>query len=653
MNAFHTISIRSKILIGLLGFFIVLSVTFTVYSILTTRNYKQLRINEVTKIVSYESERVSKVITEMERNAIDLALSGRQFFLYGNGTEEHGISIAVDNFTDFPAAVGGGIWYEPYVFDSQEKYFCFYAFFDDESGAVRHDPTFATEEYDYHNQMWYRTIKNGSVSNRPIPIWTAPYYDDSGTNALMTTVGAGIFIDNDKFIGMSTVDWQIESMVERLTAIKPTEHSFVILVCPKVDIIISNTHRFGVSMIALSVSNLAWFHTLSFQNDDGISLNSFDFSDIEYLSFSKQFTNGWIFSIQIPADEIFAEIDKRNKQFIAIFACSFIFLILLAYYFVSKFINNPLKYLTDEVIKLGNSNLDKQIIIKSKDEIGTLAAAFNKMTIDLKTAIVAMTKEKTEKERIGAELNIARQIQMSMLPCIFPPFPDRKEFDIFAIMQPAKEVGGDFYDYFMIDKNTLALVMADVSGKGVPAALFMVITKTLIKNNAQLGKNPKEVLETVNNLLNENNEAFMFVTCILGYLDLTTGVFTYVNAGHNPLLLYSKGENKIKSFNYLSCHNGFVLAVQENMLYKTNEITLQKGDVIFLYTDGVTEAFNTKEELFGEKRLLQKANNLTALPLHDFIHALKKEVDIFTLGTEQSDDITMLVLQYVGNARNL
>ena len=582
----------------------------------------------------------------MERNAIDLALSGRQYFLYGNGSREHGISIAVDNFSAFPAAVGGGIWYEPYVFDPLQRYFCFYAFFDHETNAVRYDPSFETEEYYYHHQMWYRTIKNASVSNHIIPIWTAPYYDDSGTNALMTTVGVGIFTDNNEFIGMSTVDWQIDSMVERLSAIKPTENTFVILVCPKEDIIISNTHRFGISMIGMSVSNLAWFNTLNFQNNNGISYNRFTLNGVDYLSFSKLFTNDWIFSIQIPSKEIFAEIDKRNKQFIAIFACCFIFLILLAYYFISKYINNPLKYLTEEVSKLVNSNLEKQIEVKSKYEIGTLATAFNKMTVDLKTAIEAMTKEKTEKERIGAELNIAHQIQMSMLPFIFPAFPDKKEFDLYAIMQPAKEVGGDFYDYFMVDQNTLAIVMADVSGKGVPAALFMVITKTLIKNNAQLGKTPKDVLETVNNILNENNEAFMFVTCILGYLDITTGVFTYVNAGHNPPLLYSKDENGIKSFKYLSCHKEIVLAVKEDVLYNINEITLQQGDVIFLYTDGVTEAFNTKEEQFGEKRLLKQANNLTAFPLQEFIKNVKKEVEIFAEGTEQSDDITMLVLQY-------
>jgi serine phosphatase RsbU (regulator of sigma subunit) len=249
-----------------------------------------------------------------------------------------------------------------------------------------------------------------------------------------------------------------------------------------------------------------------------------------------------------------------------------------------------------------------------------------------------------DKERIAAELNVATQIQSGMLPTIFPAFPERDEFDIYAAMLPAKEVGGDFYDFFLINDKTLGIVIADVSGKGVPAALFMVIAKTLLKNNAQYGKSPSEVFESVNNLLCDNNEADMFVTCFMGFLDIESGKFTYVNAGHNPPLIMESG----KSFEYLPTKRGFVLAGMSDITYTESSITLMPGDELFLYTDGVTEAQNKAGELFTEARLLETADRLKDLPLNDFTHAMKKELDGFADGAEQADDITMLILKYKG-----
>jgi sigma-B regulation protein RsbU (phosphoserine phosphatase) len=254
---------------------------------------------------------------------------------------------------------------------------------------------------------------------------------------------------------------------------------------------------------------------------------------------------------------------------------------------------------------------------------------------------------RAEKERIGAELSVASQIQASMLPCIFPPFPERAEFDIYASMNPAREVGGDFYDFFFIDRNTLAVVIADVSGKGVPAALFMVIAKTLIKSNAQNGKSPKEVFETVNKLLCENNESQMFVTVFMGYLDISSGKFTYVNAGHNPPLRCAG-----KHFDWLQTKPGLMLAFMETAVYREDEIILNPGDELFLYTDGITEAMNNEKELFTEERLGETINHCPDIPLKDFIVFLKREIDQFADGAEQTDDITMLALRYCdpGNA---
>jgi len=317
---------------------------------------------------------------------------------------------------------------------------------------------------------------------------------------------------------------------------------------------------------------------------------------------------------------------------------------LVIVWLISIILTFPLKKLTRAVDKLGRGDLDVRINAATKDELGLLAGTFNKMAADLKEYVADLQTVTAEKERIGAELDVATKIQSAMLPCIFPAFPDRAEFDLYASMEPAKEVGGDFYDFFMIDDDILAVVIADVSGKGVPAALFMVIAKTLIKNTAQSGKTPKEVFETVNNLLCENNEAGMFVTAILGYLDIPTGELTFVNAGHNPPLLRS-GDH----FNWLKTKPDFILAGMEDMLYKQHDIRLKPGDEIFLYTDGITEAANNDGALFGDQRLIEAAHYNLDMPPKEFTISIKRSVDNFAEGAEQEDDITMLALHYRGD----
>ncbi|MBE5970237.1 MAG: HAMP domain-containing protein [Lachnospiraceae bacterium] len=272
---------------------------------------------------------------------------------------------------------------------------------------------------------------------------------------------------------------------------------------------------------------------------------------------------------------------------------------------------------------------DDPLKLKTKDEIGYVAGTVNEMVASLK-----------EGQRIGAELSLATDIQANMLPRIFPPFPDHDEFDLFATMAPAKEVGGDFYDYFMIDDTHIAFVVADVSGKGVPAALFMVTAKTLIKDHTQLGLEPAEVFTRVNNILCDGNEAGLFVTAWMGVLDLVSGKLTYVNAGHNPPLINLEG----KGFEYLKCRPGFVLAGMENMVYKQFELDMNVGDSIYIYTDGVTEATNAEKELYGEDRLLDYMNSHPLDDVRQTLRGIRADIDEFVGDAEQFDDITMLIL---------
>ncbi len=247
-----------------------------------------------------------------------------------------------------------------------------------------------------------------------------------------------------------------------------------------------------------------------------------------------------------------------------------------------------------------------------------------------------------EKQRIASELDVATHIQTAMLPCIFPAFPEYKEFDVFASMTPAREVGGDFYDFFMVDDKHLAIVMADVSDKGVPAALFMVIGKTLIKDHTTPGRDLGEVFTEVNELLCESNSEGLFITAFEGVLNLETGEFNFVNAGHEMPFIYRAGQafapEKIKP--------GFVLAGMEGMRYRAGSMILGEGDKIFQYTDGVTEATNADKELFGMDRLGESLNRVRSKNSKEIIEAVKADIDAFVGEAPQFDDITMLCLSY-------
>ena len=334
-------------------------------------------------------------------------------------------------------------------------------------------------------------------------------------------------------------------------------------------------------------------------------------------------------------------------------ALNFYFAISMGFmWFAERKISRPVEHLADVAKEYyaehsdddGRKKLLEACSEYSQDntEVGNLARSYISMAEDLESYVDNLKKVTAEKERINAELSLAASIQAHMLPCIFPAFPEHSEFDIYATMTPAKEVGGDFYDFFMVDDTHVAAVMADVSGKGVPAALFMVIAKTLIKNHAQNGLHPGDAFTAVNRLLCEGNDAGLFVTAWMGVLDIESGKLTYVNAGHNPpLIMQGKG-----NFEYLRSRPGLVLAGIETVKYRQNELMLEPGDRLFLYTDGITEATSTHMELYGEERLSSYLNHHTDDSAEDILHGLKSDIDIFVGEAPQFDDMTMLMLDF-------
>ena len=322
----------------------------------------------------------------------------------------------------------------------------------------------------------------------------------------------------------------------------------------------------------------------------------------------------------------------------------------LVMYLMSRTVTKPISMLSKAVGEFGShggkitSGDVINLPIHTRDEIGLLYQETREMEIRLIDYMDNLATVTAEKERIGAELNVATQIQADMLPRIFPAFPDRKEIDIYATMTPAKEVGGDFYDFFLIDENHLGLVMADVSGKGVPAALFMVIAKTLIKNRALMGGGPAEILSYVNEQLCEGNDAELFVTVWFAILDMTTGKGLAANAGHeHPALRRAGGEYELVIYRHSPA-----VATMKGMRFREHEFELHPGDSLFVYTDGVAEATNAHDELFGNERMLEALNEDPDATPEKLLPTVRKHIDRFVGDAPQFDDITMLGLLYKG-----
>ena len=387
-----------------------------------------------------------------------------------------------------------------------------------------------------------------------------------------------------------------------------------------------------------------------------------------YMTAREIPSTGWLPCTAINAEEITEPIGKVTAQSDKLFAdartkmsaefkslivntlsalVAIVLVVAVVEYFISRTISKPIIKLTDTVKNTGDGDFEQKSDIDTRDEIGDLARGFNKMQDDLKLYTENLKTVTAEKERISAELNVATQIQADMLPRIFPPFPQKKEIDLFASMTPAKEVGGDFYDFFLIDENHLALVIADVSGKGVPAALFMVISKTLIKNRVMQGGTPAQILADVNNQLCEGNDADMFVTCWLGIFDLSTGVLTAASAGHEFPAVCGPD----RKFELLKDKHGFVLAGMEGARYRDYEIQLERGGSIFVYTDGVPEATNANNEMFGADRMLASLNRRADKKPEVFIKEVISAAKEFTGEAPQFDDMTMVGMTWLANDR--
>jgi len=493
---------------------------------------------------------------------------------------------------------------------------------------------------DYMTWDWYRIPKETDQGT-----WSEPYFDEGGGKVLMCTYSAPFF-RNGRFAGIATVDVGLDNIRENMSQISPEgviyrllSASGTFIAAPEPGLVMEET----IFSIAEKYHNdqLAEIGKDLLRGNSGVVAYNGVFNNSRmWMAYAPLPMSGYGLKASMPESLVLAPVYARLARsairlFIVLTVCSTLIVI------VSWRLTTPIKRLAKFAKKLAAGDLDVHVgNIRFASEIAQLAHTFDKMVIDMKANIESRIKEETARRTVEGELKAARRIQASLLPRIFPPFPDRKEFDLHATNEPAAFIAGDFFDFFFIEPNKLAVVIADVSGHGVAAALFMAVSRTAIRTFALSDQSPREIIDRVNKVLSTDNDDLMFVTLFYGHYDIGTGELTYVNAGHNPPYIVRKGGD-LKTL----AATGSLIATFEDMAYTEQKVCLEAGDVLVAFTDGVTEAHSSQDNvLYGAERLEQLLHEIREEPVEKICDRIYHEADDFA-EHERHDDITLLVLR--------
>jgi sigma-B regulation protein RsbU (phosphoserine phosphatase) len=598
---------------------------------------------------------------ELESNARNLALSlvnkvETQLTAVTKVTEGLARSLETGSYTDQqqhvllrktvesnPEIYGSFIAFEPYASNAKQSLYAPYYY--REKGKIafsRLDESYIDYPYPYWD--WYQIPRElGKLE------WSEPYFDEGAGKILISTCSLPFYKESNgarQLQGIVGSDISLEALTELISSVKILKTGYaalltrngVILAHPMKDAIMNETF-FSIAE-ARNDPYLRELGRKMIRGESGFvhyqSLVGFK----SWMYYAPIPSTGWTLAVVFPEAELLENVRKLSMTMAAM-GFGGILLLTLAVIGIARAIIRPLQMLTAATDQVASGNFDVALpTVHSDDEVGILTRDFQAMQASLKEYIKNLTETTAAKERIQSELKVATNIQASLLPRIFPPFPDHPEFDIYASMVPAKEVGGDFYDFFFIDEKNLCFLIADVSDKGVPAALYMMVAKTLLKTEGQRLGEPDKMLNSVNRILASDNETCMFTTVFCAILDITTGDVRFANAGHNPPLIIDSA-----GVRYLSLKPGLMLGAMAETVYATERFTLEKEGILFLYTDGVTEAKSPEDELYGEERLLKALQAAPQEGLANLIHYISSEVTHHASDAPQSDDITMLAIK--------
>jgi len=496
----------------------------------------------------------------------------------------------------------------------------------------------ANSDYNYPRWDWYRRPRDEGRA-----IWTEPFYDDGGGNVVMIT-RAVPFRRQDQFWGIATIDMPVSKLSNTVQRITMGHRGYGFLVSRQGRFI---THPNPAMIMERSVLDVNPELGARMANgEDGWMLTREPHTGKEaWIAFSPILDGALSLAVVFPREEMLADANRLLTELIVIGVVG-LALLFGGIVLVARSVARPIRQISAAAQEVAGGNLDLHIDTRgATSEVRNLTDAFGKMTRDLQMRMQELRYTTTIKERLEGELSAARGIQMSLLPKVFPAFPDRPEFDIHAIVRPAREVGGDFYDFFLVDERRLCVLISDVAGKGVPAALFMAVSKALIKANILSGVSLSVALAHVNDELCEEADAGMFVTLLIALLDTVTGEIEYANAGHlSPFLLGADGAVKP-----LDGGHAPALALSKGLAFATARHQLAPADSLFFFTDGVTEALNATRDFYTPQRLQFVLRDVGALPVHRITRSVIQDVRAFASDQQQADDISVLAVRWIGS----
>lgn len=635
MKIIHTFSGRLSLYIILLTGGVLVG-TFAVFFAYSLRIAESNAVRDADNMLATATARIDAVLQNVETAVSNMSSLVESRLRTPDSLYALTRSVLENN----PLIVGSAIAFEPKYFKDRGLYFSPYSCRED--GQLK-SMQLGSDTYRYHDMEWYAMPRT-----KKIPHWSEPYFDKGGGNMLMTTYSKPLFNRDGEVFAVFTADLSLGWLGEMIGGIKPYPGSY--------NLMLSRTGRYMVHRRQERVMKETVYSATGEMTDTtvryiagqmisgrhGMAVLQND-DTLAYVFYAPVDRTGWSLGIVCPRSQVFASVDKMKMAVILVVLSGLLLLFVLCHRLI-RGLTRPLRQFADAAQGVACGDFTAPLPPGSRDrELRELRDSFQSMQESLTEYIEELRQSTAVKERIESELRIASEIQMGMIPKIFPPFPEREDIDLYAELHPAKEVGGDLYDFFIHD-GKLYFAIGDVSGKGIPASLFMAVTRSLFRSVATYFSTPCGIIRSMNASMTDSNDSNMFVTLFIGILDLATGRLDYCNAGHNPPIVVATDG----CAQFLNVKPNLPVGVLPSFGYEGQQVQLSRGSILFMYTDGITEAENSDKVLYGEAALEAVILATCGAGPKEMTTAVINSVRRHSIGAGQSDDLTIMAIRYTG-----
>ena len=605
----------------------------------------EMMLGDGHKKANLELDKAILYVTD-EMNTVESA--GRNFAAFWKKDRKISEESVYDACKDFletnPDVKGVAIGFEKNLYPSQKNGFAPYIMRDAHNKFVISN---LANIHNFYQKEWYRITKDKKKA-----FWSDPFVEVNGN--IICSYCIPIITSDNQFLGVLAIDMSLEDLTEKVQGVKPYPHSFLTIMDRKLNFVVHPDKSLilkGNPSQILNKNNYEVNETIFIDIKNQVrGIGAFGERGAQkYLYYAPIKRAGWTVTLECDEDEIIAGVKSVRLQMIICSILGILGLSFISLFLMRKFLR-PIRLYSNAALHIADGNFHTRLPkMHDHNELWALGNSLNHMQQSLDKYIQELKSTTQEKGRIESELNIASKIQMSMIPKIFPPYPERDDTDIYGTLIPAKAVGGDLYDFFLRDEK-LFFCVGDVSGKGVPASLVMAVTRSLLRIVSAQESRPDRIIASINNSMSDMNESNMFVTLFVGVLDMPTGRFRYCNAGHNAPVIIDGKTNEVK---LLDVKPNLPVAILQNMKFELQETTISPDTIIFMYTDGLTEAENQEKELFGEEQMIEVLEKMGKKTAKEQIEGMMDAVHQHVKDAEQSDDLTMIAIKYQGKQEEM